>query len=62
LDLKFAAAKGKAQALGEFVQESGASDWLGTQVGRFLSQFDAPKPLGELISAEKNNDPPRKFG
>ncbi len=54
--------KSKAQALAEFAQESGASDWLGTQVGRFLSQFDDPKPLADLVAAEKNNDPPRKFG
>ena len=43
-------------------QESGAGDWLGTQFGRFLSQFDAPKPLDDLIAAEKNNDPPRSIG
>ena len=54
--------KNKAQALAEFAQESGASDWLGTQVGRFLSQFDDPKSLDDLIASEKNNDPPRKFG
>jgi len=54
--------KSKAEALGEFAQESGAADWLGTQVGRFLSQFDDPKPLDDLIAAEKNDDPPRKFG
>ena len=54
--------KSKAQALGEFARESGAGDWLGTQFGRFLSQFDAPKPLDDLIAAEKNNDPPRSIG
>ena len=54
--------KSKAQALGEFAQESGATDWLGTQVGRFLSQFDDPQPLSDLIAAEKKDDPPRKFG
>lgn len=54
--------KSKAQALGEFARESGAADWLGTQAGRFLSQFDGPKPLDDLIAAEKNDDPPRRFG
>jgi hypothetical protein len=54
--------KSKAQALGEFAQESGAGDWLGTQFGRFLSQFDDPKPLDDLIAAERNNDPPKSIG
>ncbi len=31
--------KTKAQALGEFARESGVGDWLGTQVGRFLSSL-----------------------
>ncbi|HLZ66983.1 MAG TPA: hypothetical protein VKQ29_12180 [Aliidongia sp.] len=54
--------KTKAQALGEFAQESGVGDWLGTQVGRFLSSLDGPKSLDDLVAAEKNNDPPRSVG
>ena len=41
--------KTKAQALGEFAQESGVRDWLGTQVGRFLSSLDGPKPLVQRL-------------
>jgi hypothetical protein len=55
-------AKSKAQALGEFAQESGVGDWLGTQFGRFLSNFDDPRSLDDLIAREKNNDPPRSIG
>jgi hypothetical protein len=54
--------KSKGQAFAKFLQESGADDWVGTQFGRFVSQFDPPKPLDDLIAAEKNNNPPRKFG
>ena len=50
------------QAIAEFLKEHGSDDWIGTQFGRFLSQFDTPKSLDDLISAEKNDNPRKKLG